>query len=387
MRTIILIALLANIGLAADRGEPWPRHTIDNSSRGADGVRLADVNGDGLPDITTGWEEGGVVRVYLNPGPAKAKDKWPAVSVGKAPNVEDAVFMDVDGDGATDVVSSCEGGAKAVFVHWAPKGKAKYLDPAAWTTELLPASKGVTRWMFAVPMQVDGKGGIDLVVGSKAPNATVGWFECPENPRDLAAWKWRPLYRAGWIMSIQAVDMDKDKDVDILISDRKGKTRGCLWLENGADWRERRIGASDREFMFLTVADLDADGLQDVLCSVKGRGITWFRRTAEKPLTWETREIPLPPDTGGGKGIAVADIDLDGTQDVVFTCEHSKGKSGAVWLSRQGAGWQAHEISGPVGTKYDRIEMLDLDGDGDLDLLTCEEAENLGVIWYENPVK
>ena len=36
----------------------WTRHTIDNSSRGADGVRFLDVNGDGLEDIATGWEEG-----------------------------------------------------------------------------------------------------------------------------------------------------------------------------------------------------------------------------------------------------------------------------------------------------------------------------------------
>jgi hypothetical protein len=188
-------------------------------------------------------------------------------------------------------------------------------------------------------------------------------------------------------MSIQAVDVDEDGDLDVLISDRMGKTRGCLWLENGADWREHRIGEPDREFMFLTVGDLDADGLQDVLCAVKGRGITWYRRTAAKPLAWETREIPLPPNTGGGKGIAVADVDLDGTPDVVFTCEHARGKSGALWLSWEGDDWAAHEISGSVGTKYDRIEMIDLDGDGDLDLLTCEEAENLGVIWYENPTK
>lgn len=38
-----------------------------------------------------------------------------------------------------------------------------------------------------------------------------------------------------------------------------------------------------------------------------------------------------------------------------------------------------------IGEKFDRIELLDLDGDGDPDLLTCEERENLGVIWYENP--
>ena len=38
----------------------WKRHVIDDTSRGADGTRLADINGDGLPDIATGWEQGGV---------------------------------------------------------------------------------------------------------------------------------------------------------------------------------------------------------------------------------------------------------------------------------------------------------------------------------------
>ena len=31
------------------------------------------------------------------------------------------------------------------------------------------------------------------------------------------------------------------------------------------------------------------------------------------------------------------------------------------------------------------MELIDLDGDGDLDVMTCEERKNLGVIWYENP--
>ena len=60
------------------------------------------------------------------------------------------------------------------------------------------------------------------------------------------------------------------------------------------------------------------------------------------------------------------------------------------WLSPPPANetdWQPHDIAGPEGIKYDRLELLDLDGDGDLDIITCEERTNLGVIWYENPTR
>src|SRR5687768_8791492 len=105
----LAMLLLASPVPAADI--PWTRHTIDDSSRGADGVRLADANGDGLLDIVTGWEQGAVTRLYLNPGAAKAREKWPAVTIGKTPSVEDAVLVYLDGDGSLDVVTCMEGKA------------------------------------------------------------------------------------------------------------------------------------------------------------------------------------------------------------------------------------------------------------------------------------
>jgi hypothetical protein len=42
-------------------------------------------------------------------------------------------------------------------------------------------------------------------------------------------------------------------------------------------------------------------------------------------------------------------------------------------------------LGGVDGVKHDLVEVLDLDDDGDLDVLTCEEVKNLGVFWYENP--
>ena len=101
-------------------GEPWVRHEIDSSSRGADGIRVADINGDGLPDLTTGWEQGGRVSAYINPGFKKARNNWPYVIVGSVKSPEDAVFVDLNSDGRLDVVSSTEGREQSLCPHCSP---------------------------------------------------------------------------------------------------------------------------------------------------------------------------------------------------------------------------------------------------------------------------
>lgn len=384
---------------ALEEPAAWVRHTIDDSSRGADGVRLDDVNGDGLLDITTGWEQGGVIRVYLNPGPAAARQQWPAVTVGEVGSPEDAVFVDLDDDGAVDVVSSCEGKTRTMFVHWAPKDDADYLNADAWETAPIPASQGRQQWMFALPLDIDGNHGIDLVAGSKNDGGQIGWWESPENPRDLASWQWHPLYDAGWIMSLIASDMDADGDLDIVATDRKGANRGALWLENpgrgqahGA-WPVHRIGSVDEhEVMFMDLADLDADGLEDALVPDRTDLLLYYRRTDPEGDSWQRHDIRLAPNIGLGKAVEAADVDLDGKLDIVFSCGMAKGdRHGVMWISYDDhpteSRWAGHPISGSGGVKFDLVKLIDLDGDGDLDVLTCEEVDDLGVFWYENPTR
>ena len=388
----LFLLLLGPLGSEAH----WPRHTIDGSSQGADGVRLADVNGDGQLDVTTGWEEGGLIRIYLHPGPDLAKQPWPVLTVGRVRSPEDAVFIDLNGDQRMDVVSSCEGKTKSIYVHWAPPSLQDYTNEAAWRTNVVPSTQSKEAWMFALPWSQGPDRPDSLIVGSKGANASVSQLQIPEMGRPLEAWRLRRLYEAGWIMSLRSFDLDNDGDLDILVSDRKGPNKGVLWLENPVtpstnEWKEHRIGADNQEVMFLDVTSAGKTQSQvQVAVFAKPATIFLFTRLDALSPRWQTKTYPIQAHIGTAKAVRLVDINQDDQLDIVATCEHAtEGRSGVFWFPLPNRPTQTiqqvQDISGPEGIKFDRIELADLDQDGDLDVITCEENKNLGVIWYENP--
>jgi len=382
------------LSVIATPGPIWKCHVIDDSSKGADGVKLGDLNRDSLQDIVTGWEEGGEVRAYLNPGPQRARQPWPRVTVGKVMSPEDAIFADLDGDGRLEVISCTEGGTRTVYWHRFRGDVKDLLKPEHWSTSAFPAVSNLQQWMQAVAMDLDGQHGLDLMLASKNAGATIGWLQAPARPEDVSGWTFHPLREAGWIMSLTPQDVDGDGDLDVLFSDRKSARTGVFWLENpGAKatrnqshWREHAIGALGREVMFADVADVNRDGLMDVAVAVKPKDIAIFLRHSGG--SWSEQLLTLDvANIGHAKAVKIADVNRDGWPDLLFTCEGALGeRDGIIWLERQAQGpWLQRSLGGPEGVKFDLMQLLDLDDDGDLDVLTCEESDGLGVIWYENP--
>lgn len=379
---VLFVVLLSSTGALplASAQTPWKRHTIDNTHRGADGVRLGDFNGDGLPDVVTGWEESGLVRLYLNPGSAKATQPWPAATIAKARSPEDAVPIDLDGDGRLDIVSCHEGKQRQVLVHWnntpePQSNSSQLLRQQNWTTDRFKPLDGVM-WMFALPLgTIDSR--IALVAGAKGPKATITLLLSPPKPsRDLSTWTTIRLRDAGWIMSLRAVDMDLDADLDVVFSDRKGNRRVAAWLEQPDDpihpWTEHVIAGQGREVMFLTAT------AERCLISTRNSDSLDCLRAGD---TWRVTTLKHPTGVNNGKAI---ECFPDGRIVLTANTHASPNRDlPGIWIRDPQENWSA--IDPTTAVKFDRMELIDLDADGDLDVMTCEERQNLGIIWYENP--
>lgn len=405
MLLIALSSLLISNQESTDSG--WQRHTIDaadpkQGKKGADGVRLADVNRDQLPDVVTGWENGDAIRICLNPGKQKIRLPWPAVTVGRVRDAEDAIFTDLDGDLRVDVVSACEGKTRSLFVHWAPARPEDYLDSAKWTTMTIACTENTAHWMFLNTFDVDRDGDADVITGAKGNQGAVGWLENPghQKARDAGAWQWHQLAPASWIMTIRDIDLDRDGHREIVYSDRKGERSGVFAMShlNEAPWFTEPVllGFAGEEVMFLDVADLNQDGRLDIAAAIREHRFGYLFQPGQMP--WRTpwsqawnSPIKNRQHFGTSKALRIGDLDGDGVADIAATCEHANGSlHGAFsfpYSIDANDSVEAQSISGPAGVKFDRIELIDLDEDGDLDLMTCEERDGLGVFWYENPLQ
>lgn len=380
----------------------WPRHTIDDSLFGADGPRLADANGDGFPDIAVAWEQSGRSRVYLHPGVAgDPRQPWRYVEAGPAPDVEDAVFADLDADGKLDVLS-CTDRHQRVIAHFAPREA-----DGAWETREFPVAVVPDHpWMFGVGVDLSGDGLPDPLIGGKSSRsrvAKVGWLARPaDDRRNLTGWTFHSIGEVGWTMTMQVHDFNADGRPDLLLSDRRPDAglQGLRWLENpgtqGGVWQNRFIGARNREVMFADLADLTGDAVPEVVVVTHDRRLFWYQRLSHE--VWRENEIAWPGESVGriGKSVAVGDLNGDGRADLVVSTEGATGRVGVFRLSYDKSPhepeWRWDPVAGLGGEKFDRAVLVDLDRDHDLDVLITEEADNndpgargLGIVWYENP--
>jgi hypothetical protein len=149
--------------------------------------------------------------------------------------------------------------------------------------------------------------------------------------------------------------------------------------------QERMIIDRDISVRGISAADLDGDGFLDVIATARTTSgnnegdVVWYRNDG----LGNFGEPNLLSVLNYAEVVSTGDIDRDGDIDVIATSTAS-GK--IIWFENDGSGNFSEDIL--ISTESENtisLELIDFDGDGDLDLLTGDDLYNgFDISWFRN---
>jgi hypothetical protein len=191
------------------------------------------------------------------------------------------------------------------------------------------------------------------------------------------------------LTSLAVADLDGDSDLDGLSASAEDDT--IAWYENAAgelgEWRvvtDQADGASS-----VAAADLDRDGDLDILAaSARDDVIAWYDNLDQSDAFSERKLISTPdPVTSRANFVSTADLDGDGDLDVLSASYTDQEVAWYEHLDGQGTfGPEQVLMTGlfrHIRPRIDSVYAADLDSDGDLDVVSADEF-NHKTYWAEN---
>jgi hypothetical protein len=187
--------------------------------------------------------------------------------------------------------------------------------------------------------------------------------------------------------SIFVHDLNQDGWLDVL-SFRLAGGAEAVWYENpqGASgyWAEHVVySAVDNES--ATFTDIDGDGKPELVTQSNGYG-GWAQPDWANPAEpWTFRNVTQEGSWGRyTHGMGVGDVNADGRADLLLAegwWEQPQSASVVPWVSHPAA-WWGQEVAGEA---YGGAQMFayDVDGDGDNDIITSLQAHGWGLAWFE----
>ena len=304
-------------------------------------VAVADINEDGLADIVFSVQkQSSGIKVWLNQSRRQWKLSKGPIEINKYEGLKTA---DVNGDGHMDIIaanatSSTQGGLQV----WLGDGKGN------WPIETGPTISGI--YMDVLPVDLNHDGNLDLIgAGWGTYGALRVWLGDGTGNWSSTA----PLER-GSFYGLHSGDLNQDGNFDIFVGTYRkgvriftGDGRGDFAsLMTPEQYLKRKIKGQgrtasgvgqapvpkkNRSYWTVLAVDLDEDGLVDIVAgSLDSDGIKAWRNRGEG--RWSRFE-DLFPSSGSYYEMALDDLDNDDRMDI---CAASFGEGVKIWPGKEG---------------------------------------------------
>lgn len=352
--------------------DKWQRHEIDaNKPWRTNMLSSGDIDRDGKIDVVTGgwW--------YKNPG--SPGGNWMRKKIDEGETLRNmAVLFDVDGQNGVDIIGTTGGTTPTAGID---------------SSEVVWAQNNGSG-TFTIRQNIPNGAG-DFVQGAVAGNlqgkqVALSWHRngggvqvltIPDNPA-TQSWTRSVASTTNQQEALSLGDIDRDGKNDLLL--------GTKWLKNtGTAWTAQTLYTTtalpDRNKLF----DMNNDGRLDAIVgyeaiSTAGK-LAWYQQPATATQAWTERVIAS--DIIGPMSVDVADMDGDGDPDVIVGEHHKNQPSQARMFimentNGQATAWQKRLVH-QGDEHHDGAHVVDIDGDGDLDIVSIGWVNNK-VVLYEN---
>lgn len=180
--------------------------------------------------------------------------------------------------------------------------------------------------------------------------------------------------------SVFAADLDGDGDLDMISSSRNDSK--IAWYENvNENYGPQQIISETRTGTVQVIAiDVDGDGDQDLINSATENGIVWYENDGQGNFT--SSQL-VNSTTLYAYDILAKDMDGDGDFDVVGNGGENSSVAWYENMDGEGTFGTEHTVV-PIGPRISSIAVDDIDGDGDMDILTTASQLEENVSWYKN---
>ena len=283
---------------------------------------------------------------------------------------------DLDGDGDLDVLS------------------ASYIDDTiAWyentdglgsfgSQQVITTAADYALSVYAA--DIDGDGDMD-VLSASLDDDKIAWYE---NTDGLGSFSSQQVITtaADGARSVYAADLDGDGDMDVLSASKYDYTEKVAWYENtdglGSFGTQQVITTAADGARSVYAADLDRDGDMDVLSASRyDDTIAWYENTDGLGNFGDQQVITTA--ASGAHSVHAADLDSDGDMDVLSA---SRDDDTIAWYENtDGLGsFGSQQVITTAAAGALSVYAADIDGDGDMDVLSASSADDATIAWYEN---